>query len=261
MGKLRNEEKILLTVLGLAIIGFLFLTFEGLTYSLVNVGGEAEVMVNSEQTYKIDMRVTPTSQFKTEVSERMQFGQWNVIDEDNNTVIKGRTTTLSNGSYLRDVTVIIPPGYKTLYFQVWITETQRNLVDDEWIEVDIGKILKDETLTINIIECQVHSDCNEPGLCTGKYGWCGEENTCEILGECEECITNEDCGEGLCQDYTCYLELKEEVIPFVQQVQDTFGTGLTETSNASKEASSLLTFLVVVMGATLTILIYRRNKK
>jgi len=264
MAKIDNKEKILLLTLGLSIIAFIFLTFEGLTYSLVNIGGEEQVMVNSEQTYTIDMKVTPPDQFKTLTHYREQYADWKVVDENNNTIINSPTTPKKiNGSYYNQVTIIIPEGYKKLYFVAWIVEYQYSKPDsgDTFVKLDIPETLKTETLTINIIECTTHSDCNELGMCTGQYGWCREDNTCEVKGKCEECITNDDCKTGICQNNKCYEELTEQKTPLVQQVQDTFGTGISENSAASKESTPLLTTLVIIMGLILGILIYRRVKK
>lgn len=257
----------ILVVLVVILIFYMILSFGGFeAFSVVNVRGADTVLAGDQEDYEIDLRTVDPEQFRTDTHFREQFGRWRLEDQDGNR-LTGRDVQIEQGVFNQIITINIPFGYPTLFLVAEIIEFQHSAAtSDGSFIVDDGTIRVQEILTINIIECTLHSECNVPGACLGKFGFC-ENSLCELRGECRECISNDDCIDAD-TEYECINFACEEIIQptFIDTVRETFSEPITEPgkvpageSPQPKQASTALTAGVVALILILVILVMRRR--
>lgn len=257
----------ILVVLVIILIFYMILSFGGFeAFSVVNVRGADTVLAGDQEEYEFDLRTVDPEQFRTDTHFREQFGRWRLEDPDGNR-LTGRDVKIEQGVFNQIITINIPFSFKELFLVAEIMEFQHSAAtpDGPFI-TDDGTIRVQEILAINIIECSVHSECNVPGACLGKFGFC-ENSLCELRGECRECISNNDCvsadTEYECTNFAC-----EEMMQttFIDTIRETFSEPITEpakvpagASPQPKQASTALTAGVVALLVIAVILFMRRR--
>ena len=263
-----NTVKIGLVILIVALIFYMLLSFGGTNmFAVVNIEGKDTVLSGDDQTYFISLRTVNPEQFITEVHYREQFGRWR-LETSNGTILSpGKEVKLALGAFQQYVTINIPYEQEQIHLIAEIIEFQYSAPSPggEFLRSD-ESLRVQETLVINIAECQGHADCNIPGMCLGEFGFC-TENLCEVRGECKECITNEDCEEEgyVCLDFECIIE---EEPTFIDEFKESFREPITEPAPVlagepprAKQAPAGLTVITFGLFALVVYLLFIRKKK
>ena len=255
----------ILVVLVVVLIFYMILSFGGFdAFSVINVRGENTVLAGAQEEYEIDLRAVDPEQFRTDTHYREQFGRWSLEDSEGNK-LTGKNVLIEGGVFNQVITINIPFDHAKLYLVADIIEFQHSAADPAGpFLMDNGTIRAEETLEINIIECIDHSGCNVPGACLGKFGFC-ENNLCELKGECRDCVSNDDCGDGTyeCVNFECEPVFEPS---FIDTIKESFDVPITEPAKVPagelpqpKQASQGLIIAVVAMIGLAIFLIIRRR--
>ncbi len=263
---------IVLVVLIVALILFMFVSFVGTgeSFSIVNPTKQGEkVMSGSEEVYNIYLKTVDPVQYETALHYRVQYGRWRIEDAFGEELSPGIEKEIENGVYETSIIINIPYGETEMYLIADILEYQYSASNPEgpWIR-DNGIIRSEEKLKIEVYGCIGHADCNID-ICLGQFGYC-EEGICEVRGDCQECVSNDDCGieEGItyeCVNFACKPFIEPTMIDKVKEV---FVDPITEPGPVivgelpqKQEAPVYLNYLVFFMVLLVAYLIYRMKRK
>ena len=277
MARRFNEEgtgKIVLAVLIIILLGYVIMSFGGNSiFSAVSIKGNEKVFIGAEETYKFQLKATDPEQFKTDLHYRTQYGRWRIENENGLILSPGNEILLSKGIYDTSTLIKIPAGYQQIFLKTEIIEYQfsRTTVSGTYLK-DNGTIRAKDILPIEIMQCQIHADCNLDTTCLGKFGYCNANGLCEMKGDCGTCNTDSDClkyekvvpgKEYKCQNSKCQIAMKYNLF---DQLQQLFSEPLTEPGKVEqgqlpeqKEIPTIISAGVIIMFIVFAYLLIKRK--
>lgn len=265
--------KVVLLALVVALIFYMVVSFQGVEFSVVGIQGQNTVRAGEEQSYHLQLQTVNPDQFKTATHYREQFGQWRIQDADGNIISPGKSTKIENGAYDQIITINIPFDYKYMVLIAEIIEYQYSTAEAGGTFLkDEGTVREKQVFEITVQQCVDHTECNA-ATCLGQFGYCNE-GTCEIKGDCHECVANADCSSNeeadpakqyQCQDFKCFEYIEPTAI---DQFKEAFREPITEPGTVTsgeipkpKEAPQILSTIVFGMFIVLIYLVVKKRGK